>query len=184
MASYSRLKRSFTDSSMCPFDISKRKPLAPLNKKMKGGFGFIAEVVDPKTRNSLDPGRERELVLTTLTKEALPLIRYRAGDVASLDFGPCECGRTLARMSRIHSRTDDMVIIQGISVFPSQIEAVLADIEGTKPHFRMVIDRVGANDDVEIQVEVSESVFTDTVSDLVEVEDRVAGRIRQSGHLS
>jgi phenylacetate-CoA ligase len=140
---------------------------------------FIAEILDPKTGEVLQPGQEGELVLTTLTREALPLIRYRTGDVASLDFGPCECGRTLARMSRIHSRTDDMVIIQGISVFPSQIEAILAEVEGAKPHFRMVIDRRGATDDVEIQVEVSESMFTDTVSDLVEVEERVAGRIRQ-----
>ena len=140
---------------------------------------FIAEIVDPKTGKLLDPGQEGELVLTTLTKEALPLIRYRTGDVASLQFGPCECGRTLARMSRIHSRTDDMVIVQGVSIFPSQIEAILAEIEGAKPSFRMVIERHGPVDDVEIQVEVSESIFADTVSQLVEVEERAADRIRQ-----
>ena len=140
---------------------------------------FIAEVVDPKTGKVLDPGQQGELVLTTLTKEALPLIRYRTGDIASLDIGPCDCGRTLARMSRVHSRTDDMVIVQGVSVFPSQIEAVLAEIEGAKPHFRMVIDRQGAADDVEIQVEVSESIFDDTVGKLEEVEERVAGGIRR-----
>ena len=140
---------------------------------------FIAEVVDPKTGVVLEPGKEGELVLTTLTKEALPLIRYRTGDFASLDIRPCDCERTLARMSRVHSRTDDMVIVQGVSIFPSQIEAVLAEIEGAKPHFRMVIDRRGAADDVEIQVEVSENIFGDTVSQLVQVEEKVAARIRQ-----
>ena len=141
---------------------------------------FIAEVVDPGTGQLVEPGQAGELVLTTLTKEALPLIRYRTRDLTSLEFSPCECGRTLARMSRVHSRTDDMLIVQGISVFPSQIEALLAEIEGTKPHYRMVIDRRGAADDLEIQVEVSDSIFADTVGKLEQIEEKIASRIRSA----
>ena len=141
---------------------------------------FIAEVVDPKTGGPVAPGAEGELVLTTLTKEALPLIRYRTRDLTALDLSPCDCGRTLARMSRVHSRTDDMIIVQGVSIFPSQIEAILAEIEGTKPHYRLVIDRQGAADELEIQVEVSESIFTDTVGNLVQIEERIVNRVRSA----
>ena len=139
---------------------------------------FIAEIVDPLTGEPVSPGSEGELVLTTLTKEALPLIRYRTRDLTAIDLAPCACGRTLARMSRVHSRTDDMIIVQGVSVFPSQIEAILGEIEGTKPHYRLVIDRQGAVDSLEIQVEVSERIFTDTVGKLVEIEERIVNRVR------
>ena len=139
---------------------------------------FIAEVVDPKTGERLDPGQEGELVLTTLTREALPLIRYRTRDLTSINLESCACGRTLVRMARVHARSDDMFIIQGIRVFPSQVEAILAEIEGTKPHYRIVIDRSGATDDVEIQVEVSDSIFGDTVSQLVQMEEKIVSRIR------
>lgn len=138
---------------------------------------FVAEVIDPKTAEPLGPGNEGELVLTTLTKEALPLIRYRTGDLTSLDHDTCKCGRTLARMSRVHSRTDDMIIVQGVSIFPSQVEAVLMEVEGTKPHFRLVIDRRGSVDEVEVQVEVSERIFSDQVSKLVEVEEKLRNRL-------
>jgi len=139
---------------------------------------FIAEIIDPKTCETLEAGVEGELVLTTLTKEALPLIRYRTGDLAYLDPTPCECGRTLARMSRVRSRTDDMIIIQGVSIFPSQVEAVLMEVEGTKPHFRLIIERQGSVDDVELQVEVSERIFSDQMSKLVEVEEKLKNRLR------
>jgi phenylacetate-CoA ligase len=141
---------------------------------------FIAEVVDPKTGEPVGPGCEGELVLTTLTKEALPLIRYRTRDLTSLDSTPCECGRSLARMARVSSRTDDMLIIQGVNIFPSQIEAILAEIEGTKPHYRLVIERHGAVDELEVQVEVSDSIFTDRVGKLVQIEERIVNRIRSS----
>lgn len=138
---------------------------------------FIAEIVDPKTGERVEPGSEGELVLTTLAREALPLIRYRTRDLTSLDASPCACGRTLARMSRVHSRTDDMFIVQGISMFPSQVEAVLAEVEGTKPHYRIVIDRIGARDDLEIQVEVSDANFIDTVGKLEQMEQEIRDRI-------
>ncbi len=141
---------------------------------------FIAEVIDPKTGEPVEPGAEGELVLTTLMKEALPLIRYRTGDLTSLNTDPCACGRTLARMSRVHARTDDMVIVQGISIFPSQIEAILAEGTDAKPHFRLVIDRRGAVDELEIQVEVSDSMFTDMVGNLVQVEEKIVNRVRSS----
>ncbi|MDI6829376.1 MAG: phenylacetate--CoA ligase, partial [Armatimonadota bacterium] len=141
---------------------------------------FIAEVVDPKTGNPMPPGCEGELVLTTLTKEALPLIRYRTRDITSLDFSPCACGRTLARMSRVHSRTDDMIIVQGVNIFPSQIEAVLTEVEGIKPHYQLILDRKGATDDLEIQVEVSEDLFSDQVSELVDLEQRLKNRIQSA----
>lgn len=141
---------------------------------------FIAEVIDPKTSEPVEDGTEGELVITTLTREALPLIRYRTRDLTSLTVGMCDCGRTLARMSRVHSRTDDMVIIQGVSILPSRIEAVLEEVEGTKPHFRMIINRVGAVDDLEIQVEVSEGIFADTVSKLEALEEKIAGGIRSA----
>lgn len=140
----------------------------------------LPEVVDPKTGEVLEPGNEGELVLTTLTKEALPLVRYRTGDLASLDFEKCDCGRTLVRMSRVHSRTDDLVIVQGVSIYPSQIEAILGEIEGTQPHYRMVIDRSGAKDDLEIQVEVSNTIFSDTVGKLEQLEERIRTRVRSA----
>jgi len=138
----------------------------------------VAEIIEPETGSPVEPGREGELVLTTLTKEALPLIRYRTRDLTSLDPSPCECGRTLARMARVHSRTDDMVTVQGVSVFPSQIEAILMEIEGTKPHYRIVVDREGAVDDLEIQVEVSESIFSDQVSHMVQMEEKLKNRLQ------
>jgi phenylacetate-CoA ligase len=141
---------------------------------------FVAEVIDPKTGERVEIGCEGELVLTTLMKEALPLIRYRTGDLVSLSADPCQCGRMLARMSRAHARTDDMVIVQGVCIFPSQIEAILAETEGANPHFRLVIDRRGAVDELEIQVEVSDNMFTDTVGNLVQAEERIVNRVRSS----
>lgn len=141
---------------------------------------FIAEVIDPKTAKPVGAGCEGELVLTTLSKEALPLIRYRTCDLTSIDTSPCVCGRTLARMARVHSRTDDMVIVQGVSLFPSQIQAILTEIEGTEPHYRMVINRVGASDSLEIQVEVSDRIFVDTVGKLEQLEKKISARIQSA----
>jgi phenylacetate-CoA ligase len=127
---------------------------------------FIPEVVDPKTGDILLDGEVGELVLTTVTKEALPMIRYKTGDLTSLDHAPCPCGRTLARMSRVFERTDDVVIVQGIKIQPAQIENILAEIEGTEPHFQLNVDRSGAADELEVSVEVSDKIFFDEVKKL------------------
>jgi len=116
---------------------------------------FLVEVVHPETLAPLWPGETGELVITTLTREAFPLVRYRTRDLASLLPGPCPCGRTLVRMSRVKGRTDDVLIIKGVNVFPSQIEAVLFEIEGTEPHYQIVIDRKGALDEATVRVEVA-----------------------------
>lgn len=122
---------------------------------------FLVEVVDPATLEAVAPGEIGELVITTLTKEAFPVIRFRTRDLTRLMPEPCPCGRKLMRMSRVMGRTDDMLIIKGVNVFPSQIEAVLFDIEGTEPHYQIIVERKGALDDVTVLVEVSESIFFD-----------------------
>ena len=122
---------------------------------------FIAEVIDPSTGQVLSGEEEGELVITTLTKEAFPMVRFRTGDITSLNFGSCECGRTSVRMKRVMERTDDMLIIKGVSVFPSQIEQVLREIKGCEPRFRLVVDRKDRIDILEVHVEVSEGFFFD-----------------------
>jgi len=122
---------------------------------------FLVEVLDPKTLEPVAPGEIGELVITTLTKEAFPVIRYRTRDLTRLLPGPCPCGRTLTRMSRILGRTDDMLIIKGVNVFPTQIEAVLFDIEGTEPHYRIIVERENNEDKITVMVEVVESIFFD-----------------------
>jgi len=122
---------------------------------------FIPEIIDPDTGLTLPPGSVGELVLTTLTKEAFPMIRYRTRDITSLDYSPCACGRTLVRMRKTMGRSDDMLIIKGVNVFPSQIEEVLLAIEGCEPHYQLVIDRKGAMDILEVHIEVTENIFFD-----------------------
>lgn len=138
---------------------------------------FYPEVIEPDTGRVLPPGLEGELILTTLTKEAFPLIRFRTGDITSLDYAPCPCGRTLVRMARVFGRTDDMLIIRGVNVFPSQIEQVLFEIEGTEPHYQLILDRKGSLDELEVWVEVTEAIFYDEMKrqrELVElIEDRL-----------
>ncbi|NPV06374.1 MAG: phenylacetate--CoA ligase [Anaerolineae bacterium] len=128
---------------------------------------FLVEVIDPETEETLPPGSQGELVVTTLTKEALPILRYRTGDITSLDPAPCACGRTLARMARVSGRTDDMLVVRGVNVFPSQVETVLLQIEGVRPHYLILVDREkGAMDELEVWVEVSPEVFTDEFGQL------------------
>jgi len=122
---------------------------------------FLPEIVEPETGEPLPYGEPGELVLTTLTKEALPLIRYRTGDITSLNPAVCACGRTLARMEKISGRTDDMLIVRGINIFPSQIETVLLQVKGVLPHYQIVVDRRHTLDDLEIWIEISDEVFTD-----------------------
>lgn len=122
---------------------------------------FYAEIVQPGTGCVLPPGEVGELVITTLTKEALPVVRYRTGDLTSLMPEPCRCGRTHLRMAKTRGRTDDMLIVRGVNVFPSQVESVLAEFEHTKPHYQIVVDRVNNIDTFELMVEASEEIFVD-----------------------
>ena len=120
---------------------------------------FLPEIIDPVTGAVLPPGATGELVITTLTKEAVPLIRYRTKDISSLDYTPCSCGRTHARISRIIGRSDDMLIIRGVNVYPQQLEALLVDIHGLSPHYEIVVTREGALDNLEIRVEFNNEMI-------------------------
>ncbi len=122
---------------------------------------FFVEIIDPETGEPLPPGSEGELVITTLTKEALPLIRYRTRDITRLHYELCGCGRTSVRMEKVKGRSDDMLIIRGVNVFPSQIEEVLFSIEGTEPHYQIIVDRKNRLDTLTVLVEVSPEIFSD-----------------------
>jgi len=139
---------------------------------------FLPEIVDPKTGEPLPYGERGELVLTTLTKEALPVIRYRTGDITSLNPEPCACGRTLVRMGKISGRTDDMLIVRGINVFPSQIESALLQVEGVQPHYQIIVDRQHSMDDLEVWVEVSEELFADEIRRLEALERKIGDELR------
>ncbi|MEW6614124.1 MAG: phenylacetate--CoA ligase [Thermodesulfobacteriota bacterium] len=127
---------------------------------------FIVEVINPETCEPLPYGERGELVFTTLTKEAFPLIRYRTRDISVLNPEPCVCGRTFVRMERVSGRSDDMLIIRGVNIFPSQIESILMNIEGIEPHYLLIVDRKGTMDTLEVQVEVNEKVFSDEIKNL------------------
>ncbi|CAH2031157.1 phenylacetate-CoA ligase [Trichlorobacter ammonificans] len=138
---------------------------------------FIAEIIDPETGEVLPPGSVGELVLTTLAKEAFPMIRYRTRDITSLVYEPCACGRTTVRMKKTMGRSDDMLIIKGVNVFPSQIEEVLFAIEGCEPHYQLVVERRGTTDVLEVDIEVTENIFFDEMKKqrafLEQVEKRI-----------
>jgi phenylacetate-CoA ligase len=129
---------------------------------------FIPEIIDPDTGEVLPPGEEGELVITTITKEAFPVLRYRTRDITSLNYEPCVCGRTMVRMRRVRGRSDDMLIIRGVNVFPSQIEEIIISTKGVEPHYLLIVDRDPETrlDSLEIQVEVSEELFSDEVKRL------------------
>lgn len=134
---------------------------------------FYPEIIDPETGEVLPEGARGELVITSLTKVAFPIIRYRTRDITSLNYSPCACGRTHVRMARVTGRSDDMLIIRGVNVFPSQIETVLLQTEGTMPHYLIYVKREGSLDALEIHVEVSEEVFSDEVKKLESMERRI-----------
>ena len=136
---------------------------------------FLVETINPDTGEVLPPGEKGELVFTTLTKEAFPLVRYRTRDISHMITAPCRCGRTHHRMDRVTGRSDDMLIIRGVNVFPSQIEAVLVGIQGLEPHYQLIVDRVGTLDTLEVQVEVSDALFSnaDEVRVLQKIEKRI-----------
>lgn len=139
---------------------------------------FIPEIINPNTGEVLPYGEKGELVFTTITKEALPLIRYRTRDISSLNPEPCVCGRTHTRMARVSGRSDDMLIIRGVNVFPSQIESVLLEIDGVEPHYQLIVDREGSMDILKVKVEVDESVFSDEIKMLQGLENRITKDIK------
>ncbi|MBN2323357.1 MAG: phenylacetate--CoA ligase, partial [Spirochaetes bacterium] len=140
---------------------------------------FIPEIIDPETEKVLPPGEKGELVITTITKEAYPLIRYRTGDLTSLITGECPCGRTFVRMAKVLERTDDMIILNGRNMFPSQFEHILTDIIGIAPRYRLVIDRVEKTDELIIQVEVSNDFFSDEIKTLNVLEFSIIREIKE-----
>ena len=141
---------------------------------------FIPEIIDPATGEVLPEGSEGELVFTTITKEGLPLIRYRTHDISRLDYASCDCGRTSVRMTKVTGRTDDMLIIRGVNVFPSQIESVLLEIGDTAPHYQLVVDRVGTLDELEVMVEMSPEIFSDEVKKLENIEQTIKKEIQST----
>jgi phenylacetate-CoA ligase len=139
---------------------------------------FIVECVDPTTLEPVAEGEFGELVFTSLTKQAMPILRYRTRDIAALNQAPCPCGRTTVRMSRVAGRTDDMLIIRGVNVFPSQIEEALLQVEGVAPHYVIEIDRPGALDQMTVRVEVRPEMFSDKMSQMQALRDRIDRRIQ------
>ena len=145
---------------------------------------FIVEVVHPETLEPVRAGEKGELVFTALTKEAFPLLRYRTRDIATLEPAPCPCGRTGLRMSRVAGRTDDMLIIRGVNVFPSQIEEALLRVEGTAPHYLIEVDRPGALDEVTVHVEVRPEDFSDEMREMQDLRERIDREIQTIAGIS
>jgi phenylacetate-CoA ligase len=141
---------------------------------------FFAEIIDPKTLEPIPDGETGELVFTTLTKEGIPLIRYRTKDLTSITHEKCECGRTSARISRFKGRSDDMLIIRGVNVFPSQVEAALVDVKEVTPHYMMIVDRVNNLDTLEIQVEVDREYYTDEIRGIETLTKKIGTVIQQA----
>ena len=139
---------------------------------------FLVETIDPDTGEVLPEGSQGELVYTSLTKECCPVIRYRSRDISRLFRETCPCGRTLVKMDKVYGRSDDMLIIRGVNVFPSQVEAVLMQVEGVEPHYQIVVDRQGALDDVEVRVEVGEAIFSDELKVMADLSEHIAARMR------
>jgi phenylacetate-CoA ligase len=139
---------------------------------------FYPEVINSKTGKAAEDGQDGELVITTLTKRAIPLLRYRTRDIVRINYQKCRCGRTTPRISKIKGRTDDMIIVRGINVFPSQIEHVLLSIEGIQPHYQLIVDRkAGELDELEIHVEVEEKIFSDEIKQLRGLEEKIRKEI-------
>jgi phenylacetate-CoA ligase len=141
---------------------------------------FIPEIINPQTGEVLPYGTPGELVFTTITKEAFPVIRYRTRDLSVLHPEPCRCGRTIVRMGRIQGRSDDMLIIRGVNVFPSQIESVIMETRQFAPHYQLVVERVGNLDQLTVLVEVNEGMFSDEIKNLQSVERDLEKNIRET----
>ena len=141
---------------------------------------FYPEIINSATMLPQKDGETGELVFTTLTKEGLPLIRYRTKDLTSIDRSKCECGRTSARISRFKGRVDDMLIIRGVNVFPSQVEAALVDVKEVSPHYMMIVDRVNNLDTLEVQVEVKSEYFTDEIKGIEQLSKKISHVVNQA----
>jgi len=141
---------------------------------------FIPEIIDPDTGQALPHGETGELVITSITKEAFPVIRYRTRDITSLNPEPCICGRTMVRMGKVSGRTDDMLIIRGVNVFPSQIESVLMEIDGVEPHYQLEVDRKDNLDILTARVEISDKAFSDEVKELQRLSSTIENNIKET----
>lgn len=141
---------------------------------------FIPEIINSDTLELVPEGEKGELVFTTVTKEGLPLIRYRTRDLTSLNYAPCACGRTLVRMAKCTGRSDDMLIIRGVNIFPSQIESVLFEMSETKPHYHIVVDRVNNLDILSVAVEVDEKFFLDKIRQLQEIRNKLTANLESA----
>jgi phenylacetate-CoA ligase len=140
---------------------------------------FLIEIIDPDTGEQLPLGESGELVITTITKEAQPLIRYRTRDITRIEAIPCRCGRTHRRISRIQGRSDDMLIIRGVNVFPQQIETILLETQGVAPHYQLILTRQGSLDMLEVKVEVDEKLFSDEIRHLQRIEAKIQKNIKE-----
>lgn len=139
---------------------------------------FLVELIDPESGEPVREGEQGELVFTPLTKEALPILRYRTRDLATLDYSPCACGRTLVRMSRVCGRSDDMLVIRGVNVFPTQVESVLLTVPAVAPHYQLVVRKKGFLDDLEVRVELKKEYFSDDYKKLVEIEEEIRHKLQ------
>ncbi|WP_432736380.1 phenylacetate--CoA ligase family protein [Maridesulfovibrio sp. FT414] len=140
---------------------------------------FLPEIINPETGEPVAPGEIGELVITTLTKEGIPLIRYRTRDLTRLNYTACRCGRTFARMQRVTGRSDDMLIIRGVNVFPSQIESILIETEGLSPHYQLLVEREGNLDILTVNVEIAGSAFSDEIKNLQRLERKIQRNIKE-----
>lgn len=141
---------------------------------------FYPEIIDPETHEVLPEGSVGELVFSTLTKEGLPLIRYRTRDLTRLNYGRCKCGRTMVRMDKCLGRSDDMLIIRGVNLFPSQVESVLLEMSEIKPHYQLIVDRINNLDTLELKVEVDEAFFLDKISQLETLRMKIQDNLQSS----
>jgi phenylacetate-CoA ligase len=145
---------------------------------------FYPEIIDPDTLEVLPPGKHGELVFTTITKEGLPLIRYRTRDLTRLNYEKCGCGRTLVRMDKCLDRSDDMLIIRGVNLFPSQVESILLEMSEIKPYYQLIVDRVNNLDEIELKVEVDEQFFQDKIGQLMSLRQKIQHNLESSLGLS
>ncbi len=141
---------------------------------------FIPEIINPDTEEVLDYGEQGEIVFTTVTKKALPLLRYRTRDISKLNNEPCACGRTSYRMEKVTGRTDDMLIIRGVNVFPTQIESVLLELGETAPHYQLIVSKAGSMDALEVQVEMTQALFSDEVKKIEDLERKLKFNIEST----
>ena len=139
---------------------------------------YFPEIIDPNTLQPVEPGQTGELVFTHLTKEGMPLLRYRTRDLTALHYDTCSCGRTLVRMDRILGRSDDMLIIRGVNVFPTQIESVILEMAEFEPHYLLIVGRENNTDTMELQVEVRPDFYSDEINRMLALKKKLAGRLQ------